>query len=152
MSNVLWPLYYGHWTLHTEQCTATLYTTLCTLQSAHCGHCTQHTVQWTPFTLHTTLWTLYTKPCTIIADCRQQYGECIHEGHCWETRKEPCCGADRRQYAPFWSPSQPISQHRPRGAHKDEEATQCWTSWPALNKGRVKQPATLLRTSRHLML
>ena len=45
----------------------------------------------------------------------------------------------------------PLSQHRPRGAQKDEEATQCWTSRPAINKGRVNQSATLLRTSRHLM-
>ena len=55
-------------------------------------------------------------------------------------------------YAPFWSPLQPLSQHWPRGAQKDEEATQCWTSWPDLNKGRVNQPATLLRAYRHLML
>ena len=55
-------------------------------------------------------------------------------------------------YAPFWSPLQPLSHHRPRGAQKDKEATQCWTSWSALNKGRLNQPATLLRASRHLML
>ena len=36
-------------------------------------------------------------------------------------------------YSPFRSPSQPTSQHRPAGAQKDDDATHCWTSRPALD-------------------
>ena len=50
-------------------------------------------------------------------------------------------------YALFLSPSQPTSQNRPQGAQKNEDATHCWTSRPALYKGRVKQPATLGRVN-----
>ena len=55
-------------------------------------------------------------------------------------------------YAPFWSPLQLISQHWPRGAHKMKKQPNAGPSWPALNKGRVNQPAALLRASGHIVL